>query len=705
MSSITQSHPIEHILPLLNGYKPLQNGRGYTACCPAHNDKSPSLTIWEDGTDRAGIHCFAGCSQNAVLAALNLTWHDLYRDGQEVKPTAGITMVDLAIDKHVNPHILDFLGITDGHIDKGKRSVHIPYYTADGKPYERYRIRTALKATDGSHWNQGEAPIIPYGLERLADTRNAGYQVIVEGESDCWTNWTHGLPALGIPGIDLFSKIKPEYLEGLGRVYIIQEPPSEDDKQKRRDPGKAFVEKTYKHLLTIGYQGKVYAVNLYEQYGVKDPNELHKLDPQAFKVNFEQALKAARLLSPALVLPETSEACDLMNENIPPLRWIVQDVIPEGMTLLGGKQKIGKSWFILALALALAFGGVFLNTLKVERCEVLYLALEDNKRRLQDRIAKLIPLGIKLPKGFHYALKWPRLNDEGLRLLELWLNEHPQVKLVIIDTWGRAKPIVKGQNGYDADVEAASGVQSLAMERNISILAVCHVRKASAEDVVDELNATTGLSATADNILILKRVRGSDEGSLFGTGREIELDKALSYNDGNWKLLGDGAEYRLSQESKEVIDTLNINGAPMWPKDLAAVLQVSENTMRKRLFGMKKRAEILETKQGYISNIGNGGNTGNGGNGGNGGNTHLYETIPPAETPLPRYQSPKSVVTPMNGHYKPFEGHSVTSVTSVTTIPDFACKFCNIVSWMWSRDDEDYICKRCFSPAHKEVTL
>ena len=63
----------------------------------------------------------------------------------------------------------------------------------------RYRIRTALVAQEGSRWNSGEGKIVPYGLERLDEARKAGYLVLVEGESDCWTLWYQGFPALGIP--------------------------------------------------------------------------------------------------------------------------------------------------------------------------------------------------------------------------------------------------------------------------------------------------------------------------------------------------------------------------------------------------------------------------------------------------------------------------------------------------------------------------
>src|SRR6266700_5738141 len=101
MDIVTQNHPIEHILLQLKGVKSLHNGRGYTACCPAHNDSETSLTIWEDGPDRTGIHCYGGCSQTSVLEAIGLTWHDLYKEGKETKPSGGITLYDLAVDKHI----------------------------------------------------------------------------------------------------------------------------------------------------------------------------------------------------------------------------------------------------------------------------------------------------------------------------------------------------------------------------------------------------------------------------------------------------------------------------------------------------------------------------------------------------------------------------------------------------------------------------
>src|SRR5258707_2284122 len=224
------THPLDRVLPLLQGVKSQRyNSRGnpgYMACCPAHDDSDPSLELWEDDLDHhAGVYCYAGCPRKAVVEAIGLTESDLYVDGtiRRADPAAGIILLDLAADKLIHPKLLVQMGITDGHTYAGKRAVYIPYFTPDGVPYERTRIRTALIAKEGSFWNRSQAPLIPYGLERLEQARAAHSLTIVEGESDCWTLWQHGFSALGIPGAENMACIKIEYLEGVERVYIMQQ--------------------------------------------------------------------------------------------------------------------------------------------------------------------------------------------------------------------------------------------------------------------------------------------------------------------------------------------------------------------------------------------------------------------------------------------------------------------------------------------------
>jgi RecA-family ATPase len=100
----------------------------------------------------------------------------------------------------------------------------------------------------------------------------------------------------------------------------------------------------------------------------------------------------------------TFTAAELMKMELGPVRSVVPGILPEGVTCLAGKAKIGKTWMAQGISIATATGGVALGTKPVEQCEVLYLALEDNVRRLQKRLRKLLPSGVA-PPGMHMAVE------------------------------------------------------------------------------------------------------------------------------------------------------------------------------------------------------------------------------------------------------------------------------------------------------------
>src|SRR5918997_2154354 len=102
-------------------------------------------------------------------------------------------------------------------------------------------------------------------------------------------------------------------------------------------------------------------------------------------------------------------AAELMAGELPPVKWVVPDILPEGVTFLAGRPKLGKSWMVLGLGVAVATGGVALGTKRVERGEVLYLALEDNERRIHNRLNKLLA-GRPAPPNLHIPTEWPRLD-------------------------------------------------------------------------------------------------------------------------------------------------------------------------------------------------------------------------------------------------------------------------------------------------------
>lgn len=276
-----------------------------------------------------------------------------------------------------------------------------------------------------------------------------------------------------------------------------------------------------------------------------------------------------------------------MAREMPPVRWVVPGILPEGVTLLAGKSKIRKSWLCMGLCIAVAAGGYAFGRIGVERGDALYLALEDNERRMQSRLGKILGTS-PAPDGFDYATAFPRLDEGGLDFLKGWLEEHPQARLVVIDTLAKIRPRPRNsQGGYQEDYEALEDLLPLAAEHQVAILVVTHTRKAAATDVVDEINATTGLMGGVDGFMIVKTERGKNEATMFVTGREIEEEGELSLKWDRelhgWMLVGDAEETRLTEQRRAILDALRAAGEPMGPKAIAKAAGLNYGSVRNQL--------------------------------------------------------------------------------------------------------------------------
>ena len=174
--------------------------------------------------------------------------------------------------------------------------------------------------------------------------------------------------------------------------------------------------------------------------------------------------------------PTVQRADELLARQFEPIRWAVHDLVPEGVALLVGAPKIGKSWFALQMAVALATGTPLWNGRKSEAAGgVLLLALEDNDRRLQKRLNELQPSIV--PDRLRFVTDWPRMDQGGVERLGEWLTDHPAIRLVIIDTLGRFRPKESGNSSaYQADYHVGSELKSLAEQFRIAILLVHHSR-------------------------------------------------------------------------------------------------------------------------------------------------------------------------------------------------------------------------------------
>jgi hypothetical protein len=296
-------------------------------------------------------------------------------------------------------------------------------------------------------------------------------------------------------------------------------------------------------------------------------------------------------------VPTTFTAVDLMALDLPPVKWVVPDLLPEGVTLLAGKPKLGKSWLAFGIGVAVASGGVVLGTKRVEQGEAIYLALEDNQRRLKKRLGKLLS-GDGAPEGLHISTAWPRVDEGGEEALEEWLADHSGARLVVVDVLKRVRPRVsRYQSVYDADYESLEALHTLADRHGIAVLCVHHLRKARADDPMDEISGSTGLSGAADGVLLLKRDRGRGDAYLHVDGRDIEepAELALTWdpNTACWTLAGDAEQYRISQTRAEIIEVLERTGEPMTPTEVADALGKSVNTIKQRLWHMSKEGQVL----------------------------------------------------------------------------------------------------------------
>jgi hypothetical protein len=242
-----------------------KSGVGWTARCPAHEDRHASLSVGEGDDGRVLLKCFAGCTAEAIVAAMGLMMRDLFEDtrttpgdspatvqrwsgnphsstdssvaggnrGGSVAPLhadqeglrarpLGCTLEAYAEGKGLPLDFLRSLGLADAKYADGP-AVRMPYVDADGHE-QAVRFRISLEGEDKFRWKT-RARLCLYGLSRLRSARERGYVVLVEGESCAQTLWLHDFPALGIPGANNWKDDRdaPE-LEGIGTAYVVIEP-------------------------------------------------------------------------------------------------------------------------------------------------------------------------------------------------------------------------------------------------------------------------------------------------------------------------------------------------------------------------------------------------------------------------------------------------------------------------------------------------
>jgi hypothetical protein len=273
--------------------------------------------------------------------------------------------------------------------------------------------------------------------------------------------------------------------------------------------------------------------------------------------------RRAYIVAREIVPMDTGDAALLLTQQFPPVAWVIEKILPSGIYILAAAPKVGKSWLIMQKGLAIASGGTFLGFQCVQG-DVLYLALEDNDRRMQRRLRAqgADALDTESLKRFHYKTKWPRLNEQGAEALDEWIAVHPATRFIAIDLLENFRAPRKGKaDPYSQDYEALTAVRELTRKYpDIAFEFVHHTRKMNATDPLDEISGTQGIAGSADGVLILKRPRGNSRGELHVIGRDIEHDGAyaLDFNKVNckWEMVGEASKVETSAGRAAVLTAL-----------------------------------------------------------------------------------------------------------------------------------------------------
>ena len=236
---------------------------------------------------------------------------------------------------------------------------------------------------------------------------------------------------------------------------------------------------------------------------------------------------------------QTIDADTLQSTAYEPVSFVVDDLLPQGLHLLAGAPKVGKSWLALWLCLRVSQGQPLWN-FAVTQGEVLYLSLEDSFQRIQTR---LFDLTEDAPPTLHFAIMADTLKRGLEQQIEQFLTDHPAAKLVVMDTLQRVRSAGGDSNLYANDYQDVGLLKQLADKQHIAILLIHHLRKLHDDDPMNMISGSTGLSGAADSTFVFqKNSRLANVASLHCTGRDIP-DRTLKLEFGEedhvWKLLED----------------------------------------------------------------------------------------------------------------------------------------------------------------------
>ena len=221
----------------------------------------------------------------------------------------------------------------------------------------------------------------------------------------------------------------------------------------------------------------------------------------------------------------TVSMSELFDTVYPPKLEIIDGLLYAGTYLFVGAPKIGKSFFMAQLSYHIA-SGIELWNYPVHQGEVLYLALEDDYARIQKRLYKMF--GMEETDDLHFATQSRTLSGGLSEQLEDFIKEHPNTKLIIVDTLQKVREIGGDKYNYASDYEIVAKMKAFSDKHNICLLVVHHTRKMESEDSFDMISGTNGLLGAADGAFIMQKKKRTDNKATMSVVGRDQTDQELT---------------------------------------------------------------------------------------------------------------------------------------------------------------------------------
>ena len=504
--------------------------------------------------------------------------------------------------------------------------VAIPYYGTDGRESGATRYRHSPDSTIRFTWSPGSVPTL-YGLQFIAAARETGTIVLVEGESDTSTLWHHGYHAVGVPGAASFKNEWADHFDGFSTIYIVIEPDA---------GGEALLKCIAKHPSAFTDR-----VRLVIPTHFHDPSELHLDSPEHFKGRFDAALEGAepwaRYADRQAWVAEVEQEQDAPKDEWVPILTVLSDVEPEEVdwlwpdrvaqgkyNVLMGMPDLGKTTVALDIAARMSVGGTWPDGTVCPQSRSIFMTAEDG---VADTIVpRLDKLG---GDRAHIAVLEGKRNrtgrgsitlDHDLDMLEKAIEDfHPS--LVIID------PLSAYLGDVNSHREAAvrgllEPVIKMLERRRVALLAIAHLNKNAAQELMHRMGGSTGLQAAARAAMVVgkhphdpdRRVLAQYKSNLIGRPRSLDyiLDGGGLTWDANAPDIGDPRqllntpspdEKSAVDEACEFLSDFLSRGPAKYTDVLRAAIPngVAERTLRRARERLKVEAQQIGSRHGSYS--------------------------------------------------------------------------------------------------------